>query len=299
MDKISAGFGQFSEYLRDIKFSHSVFALPFAASALFIESVPTPNLTSILLLLACMISARSFAMGVNRLFDADMDKENKRTETRSIPAGRLTKGYSALFISGFAGIFIYCSALLSSFAAWGAVPVLLFLACYSLMKRLHYSTHLYLGVCLGLAPTAVYGALTGEFSFSLILLGGAIAVWTAGFDILYSLQDMDHDAANDLKSVPSRFGWDLSVRISRVLFSVMVLLLIGVGVAAGFGWIYYAGLVSLSAVLAYEHVLLSQLKRRSDLLRENPTFGKIFFDLNAWVSVGFFIVVVTDRLALN
>jgi 4-hydroxybenzoate polyprenyltransferase len=294
---VSKFISQLQEFLKDIKFSHSIFAFPFAISAFFIEIMPMPNFLQISLLVVCMISARSFAMGINRLFDHKLDAENDRTKNRSIPAGRLKVGYGVLFCLIFASIFIYSTYYLSPLAFRASAPVLIFLGGYSLMKRLHFITHLYLGICLGLAPNAVYAALTNEFSLSLCFLGLAIAVWTAGFDILYSLQDMHHDKKAGLKSVPSFFGAKKSIYISRILFSAMIALLVYVGDMSQLGLVYYLGVAFVGAVLVYEHFLINgMLKKDRKKSDEVPNIGKVFFDLNAWVSVGFMCFVILDKL---
>ncbi|MDB2447457.1 putative 4-hydroxybenzoate polyprenyltransferase [bacterium] len=283
---------QFQEFLKDIKFSHSIFAFPFAVSAFFFEQLPMPSMLQVALLCVCMVSARSFAMGVNRLFDWKLDLVNPRTAVRSIPSGKLQIVNAGLFSLLFAGLFVGSTYFLSAAAFYASVPVLLFLGGYSLMKRVHFLTHLYLGLCLGLAPSAVYIALTGELSSPLVLLGLGIAVWTAGFDILYSLQDMDHDKSAGLKSVPSYFGAKTSIYISRFLFSSMILFLVCAGYLVSFGAIYYLGVVCVGAVLVYEHYLVRDAVKGLGI----PNIGKAFFDLNAWVSVGFMCFVILERL---
>lgn len=283
---------QFKEFLFDIKFSHSIFAFPFAISAFFMESLPSPTAEQIILLCVCMVSARSVAMGANRLFDWKLDLANPRTATRSIPSGRLNLFNAWFFTLGFAGVFVTSSYFLSDIAFKASVPVLIFLSGYSLMKRVHFFTHLYLGLCLGLAPNAVYTSLTGELSSPLVLLGFAIAVWTAGFDILYSLQDMDHDKKEGLKSVPSYFGAKWSIYISRALFFAMIMLLAMIGYLLDLGSIYFAGVFLVAVILAYEHYLVKDAVKGEGI----PNIGKAFFDLNAWVSVGFLIFVIAERI---
>jgi 4-hydroxybenzoate polyprenyltransferase len=282
---------EFKEYLKDIKFSHSIFAFPFAISAFFLERLPIPTVQQVLLLIVCMISARSFAMGVNRLFDWKLDRENPRTVDRSIPAGKLKVGNAWMFTLGFALVFVVSTFYLSEVAFYASVPVLIFLGGYSLMKRIHFLTHLYLGLCLGLAPNAVYVALTGSLSRPMVFLGLAIAVWTAGFDILYSLQDMKHDKKVGLNSVPSFFGTRGAVYISRGLFLAMILLLVMVGINLNLGLFYFTGVVIVSLALAYEHWLVR------GILSEGQTvnIGKAFFDINAWVSIGFLLFVILER----
>ena len=288
---MTSQLGQLTEFLKDIKFSHSIFAFPFAVSAFFIEMMPVPTLLQIGLLCICMVSARSFAMGANRLFDWKLDLENPRTAVRSIPAGRLKLSSAWLFTLAFAAIFITTTYFLSNAAFIASVPVLIFLAGYSLMKRVHFLTHLYLGICLGLAPTAVYIALTGSVSLPLVYLGVGIAFWTAGFDILYSLQDMDHDKGAGLNSVPSKFGAKGAVYISRFLFAGMIAMLYYTGQLSGLGSLYYVGVAFVAVVLVYEHYLVKDVVKGGGV----PNIGKAFFDLNAWVSVGFMGFVILDK----
>ena len=294
MCHMEAKSGQLIEFLRDIKFSHSLFAFPFVICTFFIEDMPAPTMMQTILLLLCMFAARSFAMGANRLLDWQLDMVNPRTSARSIPSGRLGLPY-ALFFTICCGVVFVCSSFyLSNVAFYASMPVLVVLAGYSLMKRIHYLTHFYLGVCLGIAPSAVYIALTSEVSLPLICLGIAIACWTAGFDILYSLQDMIHDRKNGLNSVPAKFGARGAVKISRLLFLIMTALLVYIGLICSMGKLYYLGVGLVGLILVYEHYLVRHVKTGL----ENTNFGKVFFDMNAWVSVGFMIFVIADRIVL-
>jgi len=288
-------FEQFWTFLRDIKFSHSIFAFPFAVSAFFLVDLPLPTNTQLVALVVCMVAARSFAMGANRIFDRKIDLMNPRTAGRSIPAGKLKLNYAWLYFALSGVVFIASTSLLSTVALYASVPVLIFLAGYSFMKRIHYLTHIYLGLCLGLAPNAVFAALTNSFSLPLIVLGLAIAVWTAGFDILYALQDYKFDREQGLQSIPAFFGPRPAVIISRFLFGAMILLLLIVGHLTSAGVIYYLGVSFVTAGLVYEHVLLRNFYGKNTGEVDIPNIGKIFFDLNAGVSVVFMLFVVLAK----
>lgn len=286
------------EFAADIKIAHSVFALPFAAVGLLLGHQiqgewPENIAQKIVLLLLAMISARSFAMGANRLLDRKFDGDNPRTATRAIPAGRLKYG-EGIFWTCFAAVaFIVCARLLNPLAGMLSIPLLGILASYSLMKRLTAATHLYLGACLGLAPIAVNIALWGiDVRGFFWVLGAAVMFWTAGFDILYSLQDIQFDRQNNLRSIPARFGMQKAVWMSRACFVAMVGCLIFVGNEAGTGWVYGLGVAVVAAILGWEHWTVRDVATSGDL----SPINKAFFDLNALVSVGFYLLVQIDVL---
>lgn len=289
------GRPQLKEFLLDIKFSHSLFAFPFATAAFFLEHIPVPSFGQLALLCLCMVCARSFAMGVNRVLDANLDRDNPRTSGRAIPAGRLSRLGAGLFTVCFGLAFIGFSFLLSIQAFYWSVPVLVFLGGYSLMKRSSFLCHAYLGVCLGLSPTAVHVALVGDFSLTLLLIGLGVAVWTAGFDILYALQDMQHDKKVGLHSMPSKFGVEKSVLASRVLFSLMIVFLTIAGIYGGVGGVYYLGVGAVGCALVVQHILVAKIRQQNRF----DKIGKMFFDVNAWISCGFLVFVIIDHIMLT
>ncbi len=282
----------FRHFAADIKIAHSIFALPFAMAAFIVGKIPLPSAEQIALLLICMVTARSFAMGMNRYLDHRIDALNPRTQVRKIPSGAMTPRQGLLWSVVAAVIFVASAAKLSPLAGICAVPMLVILMSYSFMKKLSWVTHWYLGVCLGLAPVAVQIALTGEVTIPVLLLGTAVALWTGGFDILYSLQDMDFDRSKGLHSVPGRFGPSASLWLSRVSFGGTVSLLAVAGMLAGRGALYGIGVTFVAAILATEHWLVRDAKRDG----RSKHINVAFFNLNAYVSVVFFVFAELDYL---
>ena len=239
-----------------------------------------------------MVSARSFAMGMNRFLDRKIDIANPRTANRMIPAGKISPNQCLAWSVTNAIIFILAAFSLSKLAGYLAIPLLLILMSYSLFKKFSWTTHYYLGLCLGLAPVAVQIALTGTVTLPIVLLGAAIMFWTAGFDILYSLQDIDFDKLKKLYSIPAKFGPKVSLTISRLSFTVMISLLILLGVTSKAGLIYYLGLTAISGVLVYEQWLVRDAKTNG----QSKNINAAFFTSNAWVSVVFFCFSLLDNL---
>lgn len=242
------------------------------------------------MLLGCMVSARSFAMGMNRFFDHRIDAINPRTSQRMIPKGSLSPS-AGLGWSLFAGfVFVGFSFGLSPLAGMFRPAVLIILAGYPFMKKLTWLTHWYLGACLGFAPMAVAIALNGYCSLQTILLGLAVTFWTAGFDILYALQDLEFDRSHKLKSVPAMFGPAKALVFSRVCFSAMIALLASAGMLAEMGVLYFAGVGVVAGILIYEHILV----RDADATGHSKHINAAFFNLNAYVSVLFLLFTCAD-----
>lgn len=291
--KLVAAAGSFKHFAADIKIAHSVFALPFAMAAFVVGRIPLPGVQQIALLLVCMVSARSFAMGMNRYLDHKIDALNPRTQVRKIPSGAMTPIQGLAWSLLAATIFLVAATALSPLAGTCALPLLLILMSYSWMKKLSWLTHWYLGICLGLAPVAVEIALTGDVTAPVLLLGAAVAFWTAGFDILYSLQDMGFDRSKGLHSVPGRFGPAASLWLSRLSFVATVALLGAAGHLAGRGLLYAAGVMVVAAILCVEHWLVRDAKADG----RSKNINLAFFNLNAFVSVVFFVFAELDLLA--
>ena len=279
-------------FFKDIKLTHSIFALPFAAVSMLMIPLPANILQISPYLLICMITARSFAMGMNRYLDRHIDKLNPRTANRLIANGTLSPKYGLTWSLLMGLCFALSSYLISPFVGLLSLPLLLILAAYSLMKKITWLTHWYLGFCLGLAPVAVSVALTGASTLPIMLIGIAVMMWTAGFDILYSLQDQNFDRNENLQSIPSKFGSSAAIYISRISFLVMLLSLILCGIKADFGLTYFIGLAVIAMFLAYEHWLVRDVLQ----LGYSKNINKAFFNVNAWVGILFFIVVQLDRI---
>ncbi|HZU35759.1 MAG TPA: UbiA-like polyprenyltransferase [Gemmataceae bacterium] len=286
--------------LEMIRFSHTLFALPFALlSALLAwqlrpESWPL-DLVGILL---CMVFARSAAMAFNRLADRHFDAANPRTAKRHLPAGLLGVGHVWLFTAVCAIGFVASTSIFwfTKHNIWPlvlCVPVLVFVCAYSFTKRFTVLSHFWLGASLMLAPVAAWIAIVGLERLAVpVVLGLAVLSWVAGFDILYACQDIEFDRKARLRSVPARWGVRTSLRIALACHIVMVLLLFGLWWLASppLGAAYLAGAVAVAVLLAYEHWLV----RPDDLSRVNQAF----FHVNGVISLGLLLIVVL-QLFLN
>jgi 4-hydroxybenzoate polyprenyltransferase len=281
--------------LEMIRFSHTVFALPFAflSAALAWQEQGAFSWLQLSGILLCMVFARSAAMAFNRLADRDVDAGNPRTAQRHLPAGRLSVAAVWIFTGVCATGFVLSTLLFLAAEPpnpWPAVlglPVLLFICAYSYTKRFTALSHFWLGASLLLAPFCAWIAIRGLEHLAVpLVLGLAVLFWVAGFDIFYACQDVDFDRKAKLHSVPAQFGVRASLRIAATCHGVMVgfLLLLGWVASAYLGWIYLAGVAAVAGLLAYEHWLV----RPDDLTRVNQAF----FQVNSVVSIGLFLVVL-------
>jgi 4-hydroxybenzoate polyprenyltransferase len=271
-----------------IKFSHTIFALPFALLAAAMAARGIPSARQIFWIVAACVFARSAAMAFNRLIDARYDAQNPRTRGWHIPAGRLSRRFVLLFCfvccAGFVG-----SAWMLNPLAFALSPVaLLILLGYSTTKRWTMSSHFFLGLALGIAPIGAWIGVRGELSVLPVLLGAGVLAWVAGFDIIYSCQDAAFDRRVGLFSLPSRLGKPRALAISVLCHAVCILLFAATGYFGALG-IYYLSAVALAALLlAWEQHLI----RPGDLSRLNTAF----FTLNGWVSMLFFAGGLADLL---
>jgi len=271
-------------YSRMIKLSHTIFALPFALAAAWLAS-RTVQVTAlqIVWIALCMATARSSAMGFNRIVDRDIDAANPRTANREIPSGQISLGAAWAFTLGSAALFVGFSALLGRTTLYLAPIALLVVWGYSLTKRFTALCHLWLGGALALAPTAVWIALTGGYSPIPLVLSVAVGTWVAGFDIIYSCQDFEFDRDRGLRSIPAAVGLRGALIASAVLHLLTVGALLALPQFIALGWIYYVGVGIIAAVLGYEHAIVSP----GDLSR----IDKAFFDLNGAISLLFLVFV--------
>jgi 4-hydroxybenzoate polyprenyltransferase len=292
-------FPMFRHILEMIRFSHTLFALPFAllaaAMAWALNARSTPPVLfrwlDLLGILLCMVTARSAAMAFNRLADRHIDALNPRTKMRHLPAGILRVG-------GVWAFTILCSigfvlATLLFLPNWiplaASLPVLLFLLAYSYAKRFTVLAHAWLGIALALAPSAAWVALRAEIAWPPLLLSAAVALWVAGFDIIYACQDYAFDVSMKLHSIPARLGVAGALRLAAGCHFAMLLLLVMLPwVYPQFGAIYLTGVAAIGLLLAYEHWIV----RPGDLSRVNQAF----FHVNAVVGVGLLAVGVVDLL---
>jgi 4-hydroxybenzoate polyprenyltransferase len=276
-------------YGRMIKFTHTIFALPFALSAVVLAQRRHPfTLWDLFWMLAAMVGARSAAMGFNRIADAAIDARNPRTAVREIPSGKLSLSAAAVFVGISSGLFIVSAAMLGRICIYLSVPVLVALFFYSYTKRFTWLAHIYLGFAISLAPAGAWVAVAKGFSPEILLLSGALMTYIAGFDILYACQDADFDRDEGLCSIPARFGPRRSFSIAAGLHMVSFLFLVAVHFAFGMGPVYGIGVCIIGALYVIEHRLVSP----DDLCRIDIAF----FHVNSIVSVTLFLAVLCDEL---
>ena len=281
--------------LEMIRFSHTLFALPFALLSAAIAWSREPfRLVDFVGILLCMAFARSAAMAFNRFADRRIDSLNPRTATRHLPAGTLSVAVVAAFTLLCAAAFVASTLLFllrddpNYWPLFLSGPVLLFICAYSLTKRFTALAHFWLGASLMLAPVSAWIAIRGLIDLETpLLVGGAVFFWVAGFDILYACQDADFDRQAKLHSVPARFGVRNSLRVALACHAAMVgLLAVMAMVTPELGAVFVVGLIAVAVLLAYEHWLV----RPDDLTRVN----RAFFQVNAIVSVGLFLLVLVQ-----
>jgi 4-hydroxybenzoate polyprenyltransferase len=299
-------WGRLRDILEMIRFSHTLFALPFAllAGVMAWKLEPADQVSwarraqELLGIVLCMVTARSASMAFNRIVDWRIDARNPRTQMRHIPAGALGLTSVTVFaiVTSLAFIFSTLLFLPNRLPIYLALPVLWFLLAYSMTKRFTAGAHFWLGAALMLAPVSTWIALRGaEVTahpadlLSAVVLGGAVLLWVAGFDIIYACQDVDFDTEAKLHSVPVALGVPGALRLAAVCHLGMVLLLAALPlVYPQLGWIYLAGVAAVALLLIYEHYLV----RPDDLTRVNVAF----FQVNAVVSIGLFVVGSLDLL---
>ncbi len=268
-------------YASFVRFSHSVFALPFALTGAMLAGRTVPlTWWRVGWIVVAMVSARSAAMGFNRLVDARYDALNPRTAGRELPAGRMSAREAAVFVGVASGIFLGAAWALGPLC-FGLSPVALAIVFwYSLAKRFTWSTQAFLGLAMAVAPVGGWLAAGGRGGWEPWLLALAIGTWVAGFDVLYACQDLTFDRAHGLRSIPQRFGVPTSLAISRALHVAAVLGLAALGFVAPLGPVYFAGVAGVALLLAYEQSLVSA----DDLSRV-----KLAFDLNGYVGILYMI----------
>jgi len=268
-------------YASFVRFSHSVFALPFALTGALLASRHIPlTWGRVVWIVVAMVSARSAAMGFNRIVDARVDALNPRTASRELPAGRMTTGEAAVFVTVAAVVFVAASYQLGPLCV-GLSPVALAIVFwYSLAKRYTWSTQAFLGLAMAVAPMGGWLAAGGRWGWEPWLLALATGTWVGGFDVLYACQDLEFDRVHRLHSIPERFGVAASLRISRVLHVIAVFCLAALAWVVPLGPIYAAGVAGVATLLAYEQSLVSA----HDLSRVT-----LAFDLNGWVGILYFV----------
>jgi 4-hydroxybenzoate polyprenyltransferase len=274
-----------------IKFSHTVFAFPFALMGVVLAALASgqlPGFAQLFWICLAMVGARTAAMGLNRLIDAKIDAANPRTAGRHIPAGLVSVGEALLFVLGALALFFLAAWMLNPLCFKLAPVAVGLFVLYAYAKRFTHYAHLVLGLCLAAAPIGAWIALRGDLGWPVIALGVAVLFWVAGFDIFYALQDYDFDVAQGLHSVPSRLGKKKAFVLVRIFHGLMLLFLLLVVPGSGLGWLYLVGVLVVAALLVYEHLLV----KPDDLSKLNAAF----FNMNGYISVTIFAFALADAL---
>ncbi len=269
-------------FLEAIKFSHTVFAMPFALMAAVLAFRTAHfDFEKLIWIVLAMVGARTWAMAINRVADAHFDTLNPRTATRAVAAGTISKAQMLIF--GFLGaaLFVGSALALSYVAFFCSFPVLLILASYSYTKRFSFLCHFWLGLCLSLAPLGAWVALQGTFPWQMLFLMGGITAWVGGFDIIYAIQDASFDSQQGLHSIPSRFGVPRALWVARISHIFAALFFAAFGVLYRFGAIYFVGLTVAAILMVQQHMVV----RKGKL--DNIDFA--FFNLNGWIAVLLFL----------
>ncbi len=274
--------------LEMIRFSHTLFALPFALLSAVLAAGGIPPIPVVLKILLAMVGARSAAMAHNRLADRSIDAANPRTALRALPSGTLSVAFVRLFLAASAAVFLLAAASLNRLTLALAPVALAIVLLYSYTKRFTWLSHGVLGLCLALAPVGAWIAVRGSVSLLPVLIGLAVLCWTAGFDMLYSLQDEEYDRRVGLRSIPARFGTRRTLLFSAVTHALMPLLLLAAWRLAGGGWLFAIGIAATTAALVYQHAIV----RSDDLSRLDTAF----FTANGFVSVALAAFVIADVL---
>jgi len=279
-------FSKIRTTLEMIKWEHSIFALPFALTAVLLAANGLPGWRTVGLILVAMVAARSCAMAFNRWADADLDAANPRTSNRAIPAGQLSRQFVLGFTVIMALIFVGAAAELNRLTLYLSPVVLIVLLGYSYMKRLTRWSHLVLGLALGLAPSAAWIAVRGSLDPRILVLTAAVTLWVGGFDVLYACQDYEHDREVGLYSLPRAIGIPNAFWAARIMHLAMLGLLLWFGLLFQFRTVGWVGIGAVALLLAYEHSIVSP----NDLRRLNAAF----FTMNGVIAMVFLAFVAAD-----
>ena len=284
MQKVIQKVKDFNEL---VMFEHSVFSLPFIFIAMVVAADGWFGFWLLLLGVLAALSARNFAMGVNRYADRDIDASNPRTASRPNVDGRIDSSLIMVFIVVNAFVFVLVSYMVNPLAFGLSIPILGILASYSYFKRFSSLAHVVLGLSLGLAPLAGVVAVSAEIPLWSILLSLGVIFWVAGFDLLYSLQDIDFDKEQNLYSIPSMYGADATLFISAIFHGLSVIFWLLFAWAAGLGVLAFVAALGSGVVLAYEQKLVR---------RDFTQIDRAFFTLNGYLGIAFFVLIVLDRI---
>jgi 4-hydroxybenzoate polyprenyltransferase len=288
---ISATWTKVVTLLEMIKFSHTVFAFPFAlmgATLAALASGRPPSAAQIGWICLAMVGARTAAMGLNRIIDARIDAQNPRTAGRPLPAGKVTLAESWVMVSVATLLLLVAAAELNPLCLLLAPVALGFFVLYAFCKRFTALAHVVLGLCLAAAPVGAWIALRGDVGWPVLMLGAAVLLWVTGFDIFYALQDVDFDRSQGLHSIPVHLGVKNAILLGKLLHGGMVALLLLLPFGLPLGGLYYFGIAVISGMIAWEH----QLVKPNDLSKLNAAF----FNMNGYISVTIFLFTLADVL---
>jgi 4-hydroxybenzoate polyprenyltransferase len=274
--------------LEMVKIEHTIFALPFAFMGAFFAARGFPSLAQIGWILLAMVGARSAAMAFNRLVDFSYDARNPRTANRALPKKQLTRAFVIAFILLSSAVFVFAASRLNRLSLELSPLALGIVFFYSYTKRFTWLTHLFLGISLACAPIGAWIAIRGTIAPVPLILGLVVVLWVAGFDVIYSCQDVEFDKLESLNSIPKRFGVAAALRFSAILHLTMLIILGFLFWREGLGTISFLGLAIVGVLIAYEHSLV----RPTDLSRANTAF----FTINGWISILLFATTMTDLL---
>ena len=272
-----------------IKFAHTIFALPFAFTGALLAAGGLPSLRQTVWIILAMAGARTAAMAMNRLIDAEIDARNPRTAVRAIPAGLIGKGLTFVFIVVSIGVMLFSAYMLNPLCLLLSPIALFFLLLYSYCKRFTSLAHVVLGICLAAAPIGAWVAIRGTIDPPALVLGGVVLFWVAGFDILYALQDLEFDRSAGLHSIPVLLGVNGSLWAARIFHIIMIGLLFTLYNLMHLGPIFLVGILTTVAMLLYEHLLLKDGNLEK--------LDAAFFNMNGYISVAIVLFTAADILA--
>jgi 4-hydroxybenzoate polyprenyltransferase len=276
-------------YFSLVKFSHTVFAMPFAIIGFFLASTQDSqqfSLRLLLLIILCMVFARNAAMGFNRFADKKYDALNPRTAMREIPTGKINEKTALFFVAVNALLFIVTTGFINKLTLWLSPVALLIILGYSLTKRITVLCHFILGLGLSLAPVGAYISVTGKFGIVPIIYSFIVLTWVSGFDIIYALQDDEFDRSNKLFSIPSFTGRKRAIFISVIVHFITFILVMTAGMISDSGYLYWTGAAIFTFLLIYQHIII----KPEDISRVNMAFATT----NGIASILFAAFVVTD-----
>ena len=279
-------FEKIALYLKMIKFSHSIFALPFAFTAALMAASGIPSAKQIFWIIIAMVSARSGAMGLNRIIDRKIDAANPRTANREIPSGKINVGSAVFFTVLSLTVFVFSAYMLNPLCLKLSPIAVAVLFIYSYTKRFTWLSHIVLGIAISAAPVGAWIAVKGTFNAEILPIAFAVVFWLTGFDVLYALQDIEFDRSHGLHSIPERFGIKDTLIFSRVFHLITCGLLAFTGIIFDLGIFYWIGMAVAGGLFIYEHSLV----KANDLSR----LDMAFFNMNGYISITVFAFTLLD-----